>query len=109
MLKPWTVGYAGPLLIPLRVLEMRVENGGFRRLWLLAVLGAAWLVVGASPSAAQEAPQAPPSGTLRLIVKGAPATLYVDGQRMGRVAERHELELPAGKHSLELFDPAKRP
>jgi|GEM_PF-5087148 len=87
---------------------MRVENGGFR-LWLLAVLGAAWLVVGASPSAAQEAPQAPPSGTLRLTVKGGPATLYVDDQRMGRVSERHELELPAGKHSLDLFDPAKRP
>jgi len=109
MLKPGALGYDQPLLIQSRVLEMRVVNGGFRRLWLLGVLGAAWLVVGASPAAAQEEPPAPPSGTLRLTVKGAPATLYVDGKRMGRVPESHELELPAGKHTVELFDPAKRP
>ncbi|WP_158502032.1 serine/threonine-protein kinase [Vitiosangium sp. GDMCC 1.1324] len=61
-------------------------------------------------------PEADPSsvatrttGTLRLIVKGAWADVWVDGEMLGRVPPLHSYVLPAGEHELELRNPGLEP
>ncbi|MFL5344714.1 MAG: protein kinase domain-containing protein [Hyalangium sp.] len=56
----------------------------------------------------EKQPGSPQAGTLRLIVRGW-AEIWVDGKDKGRVPPLHELELPAGRHELELVNPALRP
>jgi eukaryotic-like serine/threonine-protein kinase len=67
----------------------------------------------AAPPAPSEA--APPpvaastTGTLQLIVKGAWADVWVDGELRGRVPPLHSYVLPAGEHALELRNPGLAP
>ncbi|MFL5346514.1 MAG: protein kinase domain-containing protein [Hyalangium sp.] len=62
------------------------------------------------PAASPEpAPQRTGTGTLHIVVKGAWADVWVDGQRLGRVPPLHSYTLTAGSHELELRNPAFSP
>ncbi|MFL5358800.1 protein kinase domain-containing protein [Archangium sp.] len=75
--------------------------------------GPASATQAAAPPAPSEA--APPpvaastTGTLQLIVKGAWADVWVDGEMLGRVPPLHSYVLPAGEHELELRNPGLAP
>jgi serine/threonine-protein kinase len=69
------------------------------------------------PSAPEPAPQAisehaperNATGTLHLLVKGAWADVWIDGQKLGRVPPQNRYPLTAGDHSLELRNPNRAP
>jgi serine/threonine-protein kinase len=48
------------------------------------------------------------TGTLRLVVRGW-ADIWVDGEKKGRVPPINELQLSAGRHELQLINPAVKP
>jgi eukaryotic-like serine/threonine-protein kinase len=48
------------------------------------------------------------TGTLRLVVRGW-ADIWVDGEKKGRVPPINELKLSAGRHELQLINPAVKP
>jgi serine/threonine-protein kinase len=48
------------------------------------------------------------TGTLRLVVRGW-ADIWVDGEKKGRVPPINELKLTAGRHELQLINPAVKP
>jgi serine/threonine-protein kinase len=49
------------------------------------------------------------TGTLHLLVKGAWADVWIDGQKLGRVPPQNRYPLTAGEHSLELRNPNRAP
>jgi hypothetical protein len=53
----------------------------------------------------EEAPSATRAGELHLIVKPADAAVYVDGAFRGNAEDVAELELPPGKHRVEVVRP----
>ena len=73
--------------------------------------------VAVAPAPAAPAPQAAPerepthtaTGTLHLLVKGAWADVWIDGQKLGRVPPQNRYPLTAGEHSLELRNPNRAP
>jgi serine/threonine-protein kinase len=68
-------------------------------------------IVSAQPrtAAPEPAAQRAGTGTLHLVVKGAWADVWVDGQRLGRVPPMHSYTLSSGRHELELRHPAFKP
>ncbi len=47
-------------------------------------------------------------GTLRLVVRGT-GEIWVDGRKRGEVPPLNTLELPAGRHKLEILNPRAQP
>lgn len=54
----------------------------------------------------EPAPQPTATGTLHLVMRGAWADVWVDGQKLGRVPPTHRYTLASGEHELELRNPA---
>ncbi|WP_395832654.1 protein kinase [Archangium violaceum] len=57
----------------------------------------------------ERAPERSATGTLHLMVKGAWADVWVDGQKLGRVPPQNRYPLTAGEHALELRNPNRAP
>jgi PEGA domain len=49
------------------------------------------------------------TGTLHLVVRGAWAEVWIDGQKLGRVPPQNRYPLTAGEHELELRNPNLTP
>ncbi len=58
-----------------------------------------------APAAQQPDPERAAMGTLHLVVRGAWADVWVDGQKLGRVPPQNRYPLTAGEHELELRNP----
>jgi serine/threonine-protein kinase len=60
----------------------------------------------AAPAVEQEAlPERTANGTLHLVVRGAWADVWIDGQKLGRVPPQNRYPLTPGEHELELRNP----
>ncbi|MFL5355198.1 serine/threonine-protein kinase [Archangium sp.] len=57
------------------------------------------------PTPAPSAPERAATGTLHLMVKGAWAEVWIDGQKLGRIPPQNRYPLAAGEHALELRNP----
>ncbi|WP_224362357.1 serine/threonine-protein kinase [Hyalangium versicolor] len=62
-----------------------------------------------SSSPPEQAPVPAATGTLHILVKGAWADVWIDGQKLGRVPPTHSYTLSAGAHEVELRNPALAP
>lgn len=49
------------------------------------------------------------TGTLHIMVKGAWADVWIDGQKLGRVPPTHSYTLSSGAHEVELRNPGVAP
>jgi serine/threonine protein kinase len=58
-----------------------------------------------APTSAPPTPERAATGTLHLMVKGAWAEVWIDGQKLGRIPPQNRYPLAAGEHALELRNP----